>query len=119
MPRLWCFAIKDHVQNPPPFDLEMMLRIHCLQQWFGQSDLAAEEALFEMSFYRDFVGLSGTNRIPDRVSILRFRHLLQEHCLSPRILQLIIDKPTAQGLMLKVGTMVDATLLAAPSSTKN
>jgi IS5 family transposase len=53
----------------PPFDLEMMLRIHCLQQWFGLSDLAAEEAQFEMSIYRDFVGLSGTERIPDRVSI--------------------------------------------------
>jgi IS5 family transposase len=103
----------------PPFDLEMMLRIHCLQQWFGLSDLAAEEALFEMSIYRAFVGLSGTDRIPDRVSILRFRHLLEEHSLSPRILQLINDKLTTQGLMLKVGTVVDATLIAAPSSTKN
>jgi transposase, IS5 family len=85
----------------------------------GLSDLAAEEALFEMSIYRAFVGLSGTNRIPDRVSILRFRHLLEEHNLSPRILQLINDKLSAQGLMLKVGTVVDATLIAAPSSTKN
>lgn len=103
----------------PPFDLEMMLRIHCLQQWFGLSDLAAEEALFEMSIYRDFVGLSGTDPIPDRVSILRFRHLLEEHGLSPRILQIINDKLSAQGLMLKTGTVVDATLIAAPSSTKN
>ena len=103
----------------PPFDLEMMLRIHCLQQWFGLSDLAAEEALFEMVIYRDFVGLSGTDRIPDRVSILRFRHLLETHELSPRILQIINDKLSAQGLMLKSGTVVDATLIAAPSSTKN
>ncbi len=103
----------------PPFDLEMMLRIHCLQQWFGLSDLGAEEALFEMSIYRDFCGLSGTHRIPDRVSVLRFRHLLQEHDLSPRILQIINDKLSTQGLMLKTGTVVDATLIAAPSSTKN
>ena len=109
----------------PPFAIEMLLRIHCLQQWFGLSDLAAEEALFEMVIYREFVGLSGTNRIPDWVSILRFgktpnpRHLFEEHGLSWRILQLINDKLSAQGLMLKSGTVVDATLIAAPSSTKN
>ena len=103
----------------PPFALEMMLRIHCLQQWFGLSDFGAEEALFEMSIYRDFVGLSATDRIPDRVSILRLRHLLEEHGLSPRILQIINDKLSAQGLMLKSGSVVDATLIAAPSSTKN
>ena len=109
----------------PPFAIAMMLRIHCLQQWFGLSDLAAEEALFEMVIYRDFVGLSGTGRIHDRVSILRFgktpnpHHLLEAHGLSRRILQLINDKLSAQGLMLKSGTVVDATLIAAPSSTKN
>ena len=103
----------------PAFDLQMMLRIHCLQQWFGLSDFGAEEALFEMSIYRDFVGLSAAQRIPDRVSILRFRHLLEEHGLSPRILQIINDKLSAQGLLLKAGSVVDATLIAAPSSTKN
>ena len=103
----------------PPFDIAMMLRIHCLQQWFGLSDLGAEEALFETSFYRDFVGISGTQRIPDRVSILRFRHLLEEHELSPKILQVINAKLAAHGLLLKSGTVVDASLIAAPSSTKN
>ena len=103
----------------PPFDLEMMLRIHCLQQMFGLSDLAAEEALFEIAVYCDFCGLSGTCRIRDRVSILRFRHLLEEHGLNPRILQIINDKLSIQGLMLKTGTVVDATLSAAPTSTKN
>ena len=103
----------------PPFDIAMMLRIHCLQQWFGLSDLGAEEALFETSFYRDFVGISGTQRIPDRVSILRFRHLLEEHELSPKILQVISAKLAAHGLLLRSGTVVDATLIAAPSSTKN
>ena len=96
-----------------------MLRIHRLQPWFGLSDLGAEEALFETRFYRDFVGINGTQRIPDRVSILRFRHLLEEHELSPKILQVINAKLAAHGLLLKTGTVVDATLIAAPSSTKN
>jgi len=91
----------------PPFAHETMLRIHFLQQWFGLSDLAMEEALFETPLYRDFAGLSSAERIPDRVSILRFRHLLEEHQLS------------IQGLLLKSGTAIDATLIAAPSSTKN
>ena len=103
----------------PPFELAMMLRIHCLQQWFGLSDLGAEEALFETGFYRDFVGVSGAQRIPDRVSILRFRHLLEEHDLSPKMLDVINAKLVAHGLLLKTGTVVDATLIAAPSSTKN
>ena len=103
----------------PPFELAMTPRIHCLQQWFGLSDLGAEEALFEASYLRDFVGLSGTQRIPDRVSILRFRHLLEAHDLSPKILEVINAQLAAQGLMLKTGTVVDATLIAAPSSTKN
>ncbi len=103
----------------PPFDLAMMLRIHCLQQWFGLSDLGAEEALFETRFYRDFVGISGTQRIPDRVSILRFRHLLEAHGLSAKVFEVINAKLAACGLLLKTGTVVDATLIAAPSSTKN
>lgn len=71
----------------PPFNLEVVLHIHYLQQWFGLSDLGTEEPLFEIGFCRDFVGISGAERIPDRVSILRFRHLLEEHDLSPRVLQ--------------------------------
>lgn len=90
-----------------PFELALMLRIHCLQQWFGLSDLGAEEALLETNFYRNFVGISGTQRIPDRVSILRFRHLLEEHDLSPKILQVINAKLAAHGLLLKAGTVVD------------
>ena len=103
----------------PLFDLALMLRIHCLQQRFGLSGLGAEEALFESSFYRDFAGISSTQRIPDRVSTLRFRHLLEEHDLSPKILQVINAKLAAHGLLLKAGTVVDATLIAAPSLTKS
>ena len=103
----------------PPFDLAMMLRIYCLQQWFGLTDFGAEEALYETGFYRAFVGISGTQRIPDRVSILRFRHLLEAHELGSQILQVINAKLAAHGLLLKTGTVVDATLIAALSSTKN
>jgi transposase, IS5 family len=103
----------------PPFELETMLRIHFAQQWFGLSDLAMEEALFETTLYRDFVGLSSVERIPDRVSILRFRHLLEEHQLAEQILATVNATLSGKGLMLREGTVVDATLIAAPSSTKN
>ena len=78
-----------------------------------------EEALFETPLYRDFTGLSSAERIPDRVSILRFRHLLEEHQLSIQILAAVNATLIDKGLMLKAGTVVDATLIAAPSSTKN
>ena len=103
----------------PPFAHEAMLRIHFLQQWFGLSDQAMEDALFEVPIYREFVGLSGTERVPDRVSILRFRHLLEEHQLSIQILAAVNATLIDKGLLLKIGTVVDATLIAAPSSTKN
>ena len=103
----------------PPFELETMLRIHFIQQWFGLSDLAMEEALFETALYREFVGLSNVERIPDRVSILRFRHLLEEHQLAEQILATVNATLADKGLMLREGTVVDATLIAAPSSTKN
>ena len=103
----------------PPFALEAMLRIHFLQQWFSLSDLAMEEALFDVPLYREFAGLGGMSRLPDRVSILRFRHLLEEHRLAEQFLQVVNAHLAKAGLILKEGTMVDATLIAAPSSTKN
>lgn len=103
----------------PPFPLEAMLRLHFLQQWFGLSDLAMEEALFDVPLYREFAGLVGMSRLPDRVSILRFRHLLEEHRLAEQFLQVVNAHLSDAGLLLKEGTMVDATLIAAPSSTKN
>ena len=103
----------------PPFGAEVMLRIHFLQQWFGLSDVAMEEALFDVPLYRQFAGLGGMNRLPDRVSILRFRHLLEQHELAPKMLEAVNATLAAKGLMLKEGTAVDASLIAAPSSTKN
>ena len=103
----------------PPFGIEAMLRIHFLQQWFGLSDVAMEEALFDVPLYRQFAGLGGMNRLPDRVSILRFRHLLEQHELAPQMLETVNATLAAKGLLLKEGTAVDASLIAAPSSTKN
>ena len=73
----------------PPFGIELMLRIHFLQQWFGLSDFGVEEALFDVPLYRQFAGLGGMNRLPDRVSIPRFRHLLEQHELAPKMLEAV------------------------------
>jgi IS5 family transposase len=103
----------------PPFPIETMLRIHCLQLWWNLSDPAMEEELHERPLYRRFVGLDGAARLPDETTILRFRHLLEKHKLAPQVLATINAGLAQQGLMLKTGTVVDATIIAAPSSTKN
>ena len=104
----------------PPFAVETMLRIHYLQQWFGLSDPAMEEALHDVALYREFAKLDGAAaRLPDERTILRFHHLLEQHDLAPDMLRLVNDLLQTRGLMLRTGTAVDATLIAAPSSTKN
>jgi transposase, IS5 family len=104
----------------PPFAVETMLRIHFVQQWFNLSDPAMEEALYDMALFREFVGLdAGEDNLPDESTILRFRHLLESHNLSLQILATVNATLAAKGLLLKSGTVVDATLIAAPSSTKN
>ena len=118
--------IAPHAPSPgakggrPPFTVETMLRIHFVQQWFNLSDPAMEEALYDTPMFREFVGLdAGEDNLPDESTILRFRHLLETHNLSLQILATVNVTLTAKGLMLKSGTVVDATLIAAPSSTKN
>jgi len=103
----------------PPFPVETMLRIHCLQLWWNLSDPAMEDELHERPLYRRFVGLEGAARIPDETTILRFRRLLEKQQLAPQVLTTINAGLAQQGLMLKTGTVVDATIIAAPSSTKN
>ena len=104
----------------PPFGIETMLRIHYLQQWFGLSDPAMEEALHDVPLYREFARLDGaTARLPDETTILRFRHLLERHELAADMLRVVNDLLQHKGLLLRTGTAVDATLIAAPSSTKN
>ena len=104
----------------PPMGVEVMLRVHLLQQWFGLSDPAMEEALHDVPVYREFAGLEGAmRRLPDESTILRFRHLLEKHNLGDAILATVNAILQRQGMLLKTGTVVDATLIAAPSSTKN
>jgi transposase, IS5 family len=104
----------------PPFPVEPMLRIHFMQQWFNLSDPAMEDALHDVPLFREFAGLGGwDDRLPDESTILRFRHVLEQHKLAGQILQTVNELLTARGLLLKSGTVVDATLIAAPSSTKN
>ena len=104
----------------PPFATEVMLRIHLLQQFFGHSDPAMEEALHDIPLYQEFAHLdAGMTRLPDESTILRFRHMLEAHGLGQQILATVNAKLIDRGLMLKTGTVVDATLIAAPSSTKN
>ncbi len=104
----------------PPFAVETMLRIHYLQQWFGLSDPAMEEALHDVPLYREFARLDmPMSRLPDESTILRFRHLLEKHDLAADMLRVVNDILQAKGLLLRSGTAVDATLIAAPSSTKN
>jgi IS5 family transposase len=103
----------------PPFSLQTMLRTHFMQQWFTLSDPGMEEAFFDTPLCREFAQLEEFARLPDESTILRFRHRLEKHKLSGQILAVVNDLLTQRGLLLKTGTVVDATLIAAPTSTKN
>ena len=103
----------------PPFPVELLLRIHFMQQWFTLSDPAMEEALHDMPLFRDFTGLSWDSATPDESTILRFRHLLETHKLAEQILQTVNELLEHKKLLLHADTNVDATLIAAPTSTKN
>ena len=96
-----------------------MLRIHLMQNWFALSDPAMEEALYEIASLRSFAGLSLREPIPDETTILNFRHLLEENDLAEDILAAVNKHLQRKGLLLKKGSIVDATIIAAPSSTKN
>ena len=102
----------------PAYPLMAMLRVHLMQNWFGYSDPAMEEALYETTILRQFSGLS-LERIPDETTILNFRRLLEKHELAAGILAVINGYLGDRGLSLRQGTIVDATLINAPSSTKN
>ncbi|WP_053263790.1 IS5 family transposase [Escherichia coli] len=102
----------------PAYPLMAMLRIHLMQNWFGYSDPAMEEALYETTILRQLAGLS-MERIPDETTILNFRRLLEKHELAAGILCVINGYLGDRGLSLRLGTIVDATLIHAPSSSKN
>lgn len=103
-----------------PFDCETMLRIYFMQHWFNLSDPAAEDALYDSESMRRFAKLEFIDdALPDETTILRFRHLLEQHRLTERIFAEVRVLLLDQRLLLKGGTIVDATLIAAPASTKN
>lgn len=103
-----------------PMALEGMLRIYCAQNWFNFSDRQMEDALYEIESIRRFAGFGGvTTALPDETTILNFRHFLEKHDLTAALLSEINDHLKARGLLVSKGSMVDATIIHAPSSTKN
>ncbi len=119
-----CALIAPYYPKPgngrPPIPLERMLRIHFLQHWFNLSDPAVEEALYESPTMRAFAGVDlGAEPAPDETTICRFRHLLEANDLSARIFEDVLAHLDAKGLKIATGTIVDATIIHAPSSTKN
>ena len=104
----------------PPIGVERMLRIYFLQQWFNLSDPAVEEALYDSLAMRGFVGIDlGREPVPDETTVCRFRHLLEGHDLGRRLFDEVQRHLAAKGLKVATGTIVDATIVNAPSSTKN
>ncbi|MDU7438978.1 MAG: IS5 family transposase [Klebsiella pneumoniae] len=102
-----------------PYPLETMLRIHCMQQWYNLSDEAMEDALYEIASMRQFARLSLDKAIPDRTTIMNFRHLLEQHELARKIFSTVNHWLAECGVLMTQGTLVDATIIQAPSSTKN
>lgn len=104
----------------PPIGLERMLRIYFLQQWYALADEALEDAIYDSQAMRDFVGIDlAIESVPDATTLLRFRHLLEKHALTQRIFEEINAHLAEQGLFMREGTIVDATIVAAAPSTKN
>jgi len=104
----------------PPVGLERMLRIYFLQQWFNLSDPAVEEALYDSAVMRGFVGIDlGREPVPDETTVCKFRHLLEEHQLGGQMLEAVNLYLQSRGVRITTGTIVDATIIHAPSSTKN
>jgi IS5 family transposase len=115
-----CYPKTGSKGGRPPYPLETMLRIHLMQQWYDLSDPAMEDALIEVPTMRRFAGIDLiSERIPDETTILAFRHLLEKHDLGKQIFETVKGHLKDQGMAMKQGTIIDATLIAAPSSTKN
>jgi transposase, IS5 family len=119
-----CRRIEPFYPKPgngrPPIGIERMLRIYFLQHWFNLSDPAVEEALYDSQAMRRFVGIDlGREPVPDETTVCRFRHLLEEHDLGRLLFDEVQRHLAAKGLKVATGTIVDATIINAPSSTKN
>ena len=104
----------------PPVGLERMLRMYFVQHWFNLADEACEEALLDSTALRHFVGIDlGRERVPDGTTLLKFRRLLEKHKLGEQLFAAVGQMLQARGLKVGTGTIVDATIIGAPSSTKN
>jgi transposase, IS5 family len=104
----------------PAIPLERMLRVYCLQLWFNLSDPGVEEALYDSDTMRRFVGVDlGSEAPPDETTVCKFRHLLEQHEMSARVLKVVNRHLASRGIKVSNGTIVDATIIDAPSSTKN
>jgi len=119
-----CALIEPHYPQPgngrPPIGVERMLRIYFLQQWFNLSDPGVEEALYDSLVMRQFVGIDlGREPVPDETTVCKFRHLLEEHHLGGEMLEAVNLHLQERGVRITTGTIVDATIIDAPSSTKN
>jgi transposase, IS5 family len=119
-----CARIEPHYPKAgngrPPVGVERMLRMYFLQQWFNLSDPAVEEALYDSVVMREFVGIDlGREPVPDETTICKFRHLLEEHGLGGEMLETVNVHLESKGVRITSGTIVDATIIHAPSSTKN
>jgi len=119
-----CALIEPHYpkgdRGRPPIGTLRMLRIYFLQQWFNLSDPQAEDAIYDIAPMRNFVGIDlGREAAPDETTICKFRHLIEEHALGKEILASVNAHLEAKGVAIGTGTIVDATIIAAPSSTKN
>jgi len=119
-----CAVIEPHYpkrgNGRPPIGLERMLRIHFVQHWFNLADFACEEAFYDMASLRKFAGIDlGCERVPDATTLLKFRRLLEKHNLNEQLFAEVGRVLQESGMTLKTGTIVDATIIAAPSSTKN
>lgn len=111
---------KGEGRGRPPVGIERMLRIYCLQQWFNLSDPAVEEALYDSNAMRRFVGIDlGREPVPDETTVCKFRHLIERHGLAEKMFESVNRYLAERGLRMSSGTIVDATIIQAPSSTKN
>jgi IS5 family transposase len=119
-----CGLIEPHYpagsNGRPPVGVERMLRIYFLQQWFNLSDPGVEEALYDSAVMRGFVGIDlGREPVPDETTVCKFRHLLEGHQLGGQMLEAVNLHLQSRGVRITTGTIVDATIIHAPSSTKN
>jgi transposase, IS5 family len=119
-----CKLIEPHYPKPgngrPPVGLQRMLRMYFVQHWFNLADEACEEALLDSTALRRFVGIDlGRERVPDGTTLLKFRRLLEDNDLGEQLFATVGQLLQARGLKVGTGTIVDATIIGAPSSTKN